>query len=174
MALTSLDKAKRYLKIESNEHDELIQDLITAASTAIETYTSRIFVQKSYTELYDGKGLNYLVLRQAPIVSVSEVKIDDQTLPAEDYAFYAETGVLRRKTGFWPEGVQNIEVSYTAGYSTVPPDVEQAVILLVAAWFKTDISDFSNLINEAGGIVRPEAFPSRVRALLDPYRRLYL
>lgn len=174
--LTTLDKVKRFLNKDETEttHDAVLQDLITAASAAVETYTARKFTQDSYTELYDGTGLPHLVLRQAPVASVTSVKLDGQELPADDYAVYGQTGVLRRKTGYWPEGVQNIEVSYTAGYASVPPDVEQAAILLVAAWYKTDISDFSNLLSEAGGVIRPEAMPSRVRALLEPYRRVFL
>lgn len=172
--LTTLDKVKRYLQMDDTTHDAVLQDLITAASVAVETYTGRLFSRASFTERYDGTGFPHLVLNKAPVDSVELVKLDGQELPADDYAWYSVPGVLRRRRGCWPEGVQNIEVTYTAGYDWVPPDVEQAVILLVSAWFKTDISDFSNLLSEAGGVIRPEAMPSRVRALLDPYRRVFL
>ena len=36
---------------------------------------------------------------------------------------------------FWP-GVANVNVAYVAGYATVPPELEQAVIELIAAKYR--------------------------------------
>jgi hypothetical protein len=39
--------------------------------------------------------------------------------------------ILRRHTGVWPRGSQNVRLSYSDGFAAVPSDVELACILLV-------------------------------------------
>lgn len=49
-------------------------------------------------------------------------------------------GRAARRGGFWPEGRGNILVQYTAGYSTIPSDLEYAANQLVAAmWHASDL-----------------------------------
>jgi hypothetical protein len=172
--LITKEKVIEYLQLEAPEESKitLITDLIKRATKVIQTYCRRDFLVKSYTEELDGEGLANLYLRQSPILSVESVNINDQL--DTSFKIRHSMGVLTRTQGFWPKGILNIQVSYRAGFETIPEDIEQACILFVAFYYKTDIADFTNVFTEGGGFVRPEAFPGRVRALLDPYRRVVL
>jgi hypothetical protein len=174
MSLITLAKIKEYLQLDSTDtsKDALLQDLIDSASFAIQTYCKRKLLVGDYVELHDGKGLSNLYLGEAPILSVTSVKIDGQLVT--DYKTRDKMGVLTRSSGVWQDGIVNVEVSYRAGYQTIPLDIQQACKLLVSFYYKTDIAEFTNVFTEGGGFIRPEAFPGRVRALLDPYRRVVL
>src|SRR5262249_8810991 len=45
----------------------------------------------------------------------------------------------------WPRGVNNFRIQYTAGYATVPEDVQEACAQLVAVHFKMDPRETSNV-----------------------------
>jgi hypothetical protein len=59
----------------------------------------------------------------------------------------------------WPRGLLNFRVQYTAGFATVPDDVQEACAQLVAAYFRLDAREIAGT-----------PIPGSVRALLLPYR----
>src|SRR5205823_9739884 len=77
----------------------------------------------------------------------------------------------------WPVGVNNFRVQYTAGFATVPEDVQEACAELVATYFAQRGRDLT-LQAEAvpGGHsysvpgVTIDNIPERIAALLRPYR----
>lgn len=175
-ALTSLDAAKAYAKIPADDTsmDALFEALINAASTAIDGYCRRNLKEQVYTDLeFDGSGSRNLLLGQYPISTISAVKIDDVLVDATEYKVRKEIGTLVRLNFCWPEGIMNLKVSFTAGYTDVPADLELACKHLVLFYYKTDIADFSRTFGE-GFVMRPEAFPVQVRAILDPYRKVLI
>lgn len=112
------------------------------------------FVQVvSYDEFYDGSGSARQFVRNAPIVSVSAVNIDGVTVPqstgvlipgwvidgsAKSISLRGGSVVNRslmgnyggayarypRSTWCFNMGAQNVEVVYTAGFSSTPSDIE--------------------------------------------------
>jgi hypothetical protein len=80
-----------------------------------------------------------------------------------DFEVDASRGQLIRENGGWTPGVNNYRVIYTAGYSTVPEDVQEACAQWVAALFWATKEN-------------PAAYPTlphpSVAALLAPYRRV--
>jgi uncharacterized phiE125 gp8 family phage protein len=173
-ALTSLEAVKAYLKINLTEtnDDALLEDLINASSSAIENYCKRNFIEQDYVdEEYDGNGLSGLYLRQYPVKAITSVSIEELTLSATDYKCKKSIGKLIRKNCRWPEGEINILVSYTAGYSKIPADLELACKHLVMSYFKSDVASFSTTFQE-GIVFRPEALPSQVKVLVQPYKKV--
>lgn len=76
--------------------------------------------------------------------------------------------------GVWPVGVGNFRVQYTAGYSAVPDDVQEACAALTATWFQQRGRDLSLSAENVAGTYSyatagVERLPPRVRALLHPY-----
>ena len=73
----------------------------------------------------------------------------------------------------WPVGINNFRIQYTAGYATVPENVQEACAEWVSAVFWQTKRD-PGLSQEAvpGVLARwPfSAMPSGVRALLLPYK----
>jgi len=95
------------------------------------------------------------------------------TAELTDYRIDERRGWLLRAA--WPEGVHNFRVQYTAGWATVPEDVQEACAELVATWFVQRGRDLTLHAENAGGSYSYEAdrhdqLPRRIRALLRPYR----
>lgn len=91
-----------------------------------------------------------------------------------DYVSDPTRGMLIRSAG-WGGGVQAWRVMYTAGFATVPDDVQEACAQWVAALFWQTKRD-PGLAQEAspGSFSRsPERhLPPSLRALLEPYRTM--
>lgn len=68
-------------------------------------------------------------------------------LPVADVQVDADSGRLDRAAG-WPQGSKNIFIDYTAGYTTVPPELEQTCIELVKRYYD-QIEQDTNLKSES-------------------------
>jgi len=53
--------------------DAVVEELLNAASTAIEGYCQRNFVSRAYREFLDGTGEPYLLLKQRPVTAVTRI-----------------------------------------------------------------------------------------------------
>jgi hypothetical protein len=76
--LTTSASAKAWANVKNNDTDDLVQQLVTAASQQIISYIGRNPCVASYTEVRDGNGNDSLSLWNWPIVSVSALSIADQ------------------------------------------------------------------------------------------------
>jgi hypothetical protein len=86
---------------------------------------------------------------------------------------YTDPELLHPEDLVWPVGVNNLRVQYTAGFTTVPEDVQEAAAELVASWYKRLGRDLSLRRESAGGVTQiqfPTEFPPAVLSLLAPYR----
>jgi hypothetical protein len=105
-------------------------------------YCSRRFKATDYTlAKYSGQGFRDLLMRQFPINSITTIIIGDTTeFPSgsdtlADLGFYVDAEITGNiiNTGIWTTGdPQNIEITYNAGFSEIPFDLEMAAIGMVA------------------------------------------
>lgn len=89
-----------------------------------------------------------------------------------DYQVDAAKGYLHRAAG-WQEGIDNYRVLYTAGYETVPEDVQEACAQWVAALYWQAKRDPGLTQEQVPGVVSRSPFkgmPANVKALLAPHR----
>jgi hypothetical protein len=89
---------------------------------------------------------------------------------------YTDPELLHPEDLIWPVGINNFRIQYTAGYITVPEDVQEACAELVASWFVQRGRDLT-LQREAisgsyayGAAASRGQLPDRIKALLRPYR----
>lgn len=174
-ALTTLEAVKSYLKLNTVQLSDgdivLLEELINGSSSVIEGYCKRKFKEQPLVEEYDGFGKNYLLLEQYPVKSIQSIYIDEIVLDPQEYKVKKNNGVLIRKGSVWPVGDINISVSYTAGLTEIPADLELACKHLVMSYFKSDIASFSTTFQD-GMVFRPEALPAQVKALVAPYKKV--
>lgn len=135
-ALITWQDAKTYLNL-LDEQEGYAALLINGASRQANRYSRRHLKAKDYSELHDGTGNSLLILRQFPVNSVTDVRVDSgRTFASDsivtDYLIYEELGQLRRKSGVWAEIRQSIQVNYNAGFVDVPEDLQIAVLEVVA------------------------------------------
>src|SRR5574337_306541 len=139
-SLTSLANVKQYLAIANTADDGILARLIPAASTMIQDVLGRVFASTWFDEIYDGNNSAKLIVVNYPVTAVSSVTIDGDVIPVSTgvkvngYSFNVFSIFLR---GYiFTQGLQNVEVNYTAGYTTTPYDVEQECIRLVSLMYK--------------------------------------
>ena len=137
--LCVLADVKAFLGVTSSATDGVLNTLIANVSATIESFCNRTFASTVYTERRNGNDGYRLFLANGPVTAVSSVSVDGiAIIPAPDaltsgYLADANTVYLRGYT--FTRGIQNVSVSYTAGFATIPLDVAQACIELVASHF---------------------------------------
>lgn len=183
--LCALSELKSWLPNIGNNDDANLQSLITNGSLEILTYLNRPHILASVigaiNETYDGNDSDRLLPHYFPIISVTSVSVDgvalaQSTLPIASGFLWDSRRVLLRGFSFC-RGVQNVQVSYTAGYSAVPLDLKQAAIEAFALAYRqrTHIGEKSSSM---GGQVTlafdMSDVPPRALALFNQYRRMAL
>jgi hypothetical protein len=176
--LCALGDVKTYLGITTTAMDAVLSALITNASAFIESYCNRVFALSSYTESYNGTGGDRLYSWRAPIVSVASLSVDGIAIQAapntQSPGFVFDDDLIYLRGARFCKGVQNVTVSYTAGFAAIPADVNQACIELVALKYaKRDRIDKSS---ETLGTQQTQAYamadmPAQVKTALNNYRR---
>lgn len=172
-ALTTLAAVKSILKIsaEQTKDDSILEDLINACSSVIENYCERKFKEQTYIdEEYDGTGRKHILLKQYPVKSIDNVKIDDVVLDPSEYRVKKSNGMLV-KNYIWPLGDINVTVTYTAGYTEIPADLELACRFFIMSIFKADVANFSTTFTD-GFVFRADAIPVQVKFMLQPYKKV--
>jgi len=141
--LTTLANVKSWLGLSSDAgpNDGLLGQLITAASAFVVSYIGREILTAGYTEVYDGTGAEWMLLRQAPITEVASVSFAGRTLttaadPVAGTPGFLFDGARLSLVGDRFPHRALVVVSYTAGYAATPPAVEQATIELVGEAFR--------------------------------------
>lgn len=166
----------------------LLASLITAAGDMIEKECRRTFAATTYTkQKCDGNGLSYLYADNFPITALSAIYVleDDDTettMASTNFEYEANTGEIRFKRNssaayaVFPAGWQNIEVSYTAGFATVPALVQEACAQLTLCLYQAgqrnalvvseSLGAFSRSYADAGGRI-----PTIVAQCIMQYKR---
>lgn len=128
---------KKWLGLTSTTDDALLARLVTAASAAIESYLNRTFEAKDYEGVFDGLGNDRLMPPNYPLLSITSVSVNDEVIPRSLSAtapgwVASSTMIMLRWPYRFEVGVQNVKVSYRAGFESIPTDVAQACIELCA------------------------------------------
>lgn len=146
MAITTVALVKSFLHKTDATDDTLLGSIVDWVIGWVEnTFCNRTFDSTVYTaQKYDGDGSRSLILRQYPIISIAQIDIDGSTLDSTAYydptnyadGIYADLGIVKRVDyGIWIKGFQHIEVTYTAGYATIPEDLELCATKIAADIF---------------------------------------
>jgi uncharacterized phiE125 gp8 family phage protein len=155
----TLAEAKLWARVDGTEDDQLITDLITAATHQIEFLLGRQLVNATYTLEIDrfprevrprsGVRIAQIQLPRAPLSSVTSVAYLDpsgvsQTLSTDVYT--VDTGsepgrVYLSADQSWPDidAIANaVTITFVAGYgaaTAVPEQYKTAVKMLVCHWY---------------------------------------
>lgn len=176
--------AKRHLHVDTNDEDELITDLIEAATRHIdgkEGWLNRSLNPQTYDLTYDNFPCGPIQVPLPPLISIDSVNyVDEDGAPAVfssgsyEVDDVSEPGWVQLGSNFsWPSimgTINAVRIRFTAGYayasgdeSTVPFPIRQAILMMVADMYERRES-------VADGSVSTIPIPSTVKALLHPYR----
>jgi hypothetical protein len=159
--------------------DALLSSLISAVSNYIQAWLNRSFAEAQYTEFRDGiPNGDTLVLANYPVISVSSVTISGQIIPpSPDYVtsgFWADEGALNLVGYRMNRGRRNVQITYTAGYATVPIEIAQACTELVALRYseRDRIGHQSKSIAGETVSFMVKDFPPDVLTILQNYKKV--
>lgn len=191
--LITLEEYKEAEGIQSPKEDLRIEALIPSVSQLVKTYCANSILDYYSTNKTEVINVNWdtdvIQLTESPvntIVSVEErASYQDSyvTLTEAAYEFYLDTSTdsLFRTTGGrnyrnWQKGPGAVRVVYTAGYETVPADLQLAVIDLITYYIKDEHKERKTLAgatmqNQASTSQRNNvAFPDHIKRVLDLYK----
>lgn len=130
----TLAEAKLWLNITTINSDTLISSLITSASAYIDNWTGRTFSTATKTFSVNGNGSPIMMVKYYPITAVSAVSVDGVSYSASNGTsagyLFDDTTVYLIGAQF-NKGIQNVTITLTHGYATIPADIKQVVIELV-------------------------------------------
>lgn len=183
------------LGVSQTEFDNLVESARKNASRAVENYAQRDFEHHTGdTHKIVGNGRYKIRVPGYPIISVTSIKEDDDTVDSSDYYVkplenhvYDNAGVIVSTDGRWPRPTEpferNIEIAYDWGFSTVPADVNDIVNYLATQ----DFLDFVRNVQARGATQislegmsmgfgtaeeRQLELTDDHKEKLDPYRRI--
>lgn len=158
---------------------------IDSACAVVRSLTEQDFSSATSTVSLDGTGSDVLYLPQRPVSAAGTVVVNGTTVTdytvtddgalirtSEDAPTYSTWSSTYQPSAYWPEGRQNVSVTYTHGSGTVPSDVRM-VALHIAHRMVTQ----GGAISEQVGDVRKTYAASATdltkgeQAILRKYRR---
>lgn len=126
--LVTLSDLKTYLGEATTAYDAFLTEQIGFFSDAIETYCGRKFLSASYVQTFYRKDYSnpqkILHAYHYPVTAITYVKEDAETIT--NYRLHNPTGLLTSDQYFL-HCVETLEVSYTAGYATLPSPLRYAI-----------------------------------------------
>ena len=140
-------EAKAYMGLSGSDKDTIIGTFITDASTWIEEYLGRKVVasQTVTEEVGNGTGTEYFTPKFPPVTAVSTLK--SRGSPTGSWAAIVSDSsnilidpingdfVELYGTTF-PAGRSNIQITYTAGFASMPNEIKQVCYEMVAVRFR--------------------------------------
>ena len=179
--LTTVANVVQYLGLNdtaATAADALLTRLLHAASAFIESNMGRIFEITAYTEVRSGKGERFITFSDYPVQSVQSVMIDGRDIPQSNgwgqpgYTF--DDTRLTIQGNWFVRGMLNIDLIYTAGYPTIPYEVEQACIDLVCRKYKERdrIGVNSKIINGETIVFSKTDMTDELKSVLRAYQKV--
>jgi hypothetical protein len=164
--------------------DTILTRLITAVSTRFAALCDRTFAETDWILTTQGHGTLSVVLPEWPVSEVTSVVVGGTTVPQRSsvgtwgWAQVADNEI--RIDGSSPFfafkcGVGNVVVTFTAGYDTIPYDLEQACIETCASWYKRKqrVDENSKTLGNETLTFSTDPIPKSALATLQAYRRTF-
>lgn len=140
MSLLTVDQFKDRVGITDSTYDDFIDIQLKVVSEAIQGYCERVFKLTSYVQTFYKDEMPVgasaaLQLYHFPVPTVTQVlskaSESDVGQAVTDYRLNKPTGTLTRPKGVYFFNDRIIEVSYQAGFSSVPEPVLDVLVSVV-------------------------------------------
>jgi hypothetical protein len=183
IGIVGYDEVLEYLNIptaSANENE--IRRFMDAANDLAQSYTGIILGRKTFTsQLYDG-GNEFIRLRDPMAISITSVYENGVLLNSGQYVidptgqrlYRIGSGTLyaTNSYGYWTAGMNNVSVTYVAGYVNPPMAAKQGVLEIIRHLWQTQRGAMNVMgRNQTGDELYPAStysLPRRAMELLDP------
>jgi uncharacterized phiE125 gp8 family phage protein len=164
----TLTQAKAQLRVTHSDEDTYITDLIARAKAWVERYIAQPIAVSTVVDTFLEFG-DYLLLTRGPFAELTTIAYvdsegEDAEIDIEATPPRVQDGRIYPPTTGWPAitTYSTITVTYTAGFETTPPEIDQAMLLLIGHWYQ----------NREGVVVGAtnETLEYAIEALAGPFR----
>jgi hypothetical protein len=192
--LIALADLKAVLGITDSANDTLLGNIIQRGSDAIARFCNRVFAQRTVIETLPGPGGQLLKLKFSPIVTLTSIAYDGETVDSDTYtliepdagivfceSYWAYTGHAYDYTATYSHGYN---LPDTAGTDTLPHDIQQAALELCKGMWLARQRDPSVTMESVPDVYTVQygakngdslgAIPPNVQELLLPYKEFKL
>ena len=142
--LVTLAQVKAHIGNAADATDDAILQRITdSVCSFLESACNRTFGVTNYVEHRNGSGGRFIVLNHYPVVQITSLQVNGETIP-QSASWEAPGWVLTQgyrvdlrgaSYAFW-SGSMNVSVSYSAGFSAIPGDLQHAALVMAAQAYK--------------------------------------
>jgi hypothetical protein len=184
LGIVGLAEVKAHLNIPTTDTtlDEELRRIIDAASDLAESYVGQVLGRRTLTnELYDGNN-EFIRLRNPKAISVTSVYENGALLNSGQYVldptgqrlYRIGSGTLyaTNSYGYWSGGMNNVQVTYVAGWVNPPSAAKQGVLEIIRHLWQTQRGSMSVLGRNISGDEMYQtptySLPRRAMELLDP------
>ena len=192
--LVTVNEYKDAEGIRGEKEDDRLAILIPQVSDLVKKYCGTSFIDYISTDKVETFtiGDNYtttIIVSECPLTAVDLVQErtaysgDYATLTTGNYEYYVDLSadaVIRTDENgnekFWPKGVGAVKITYNAGYSETPKDLELAIFDLITYYLKDEHKQRQTLggatLQNQGtsGMKASSDFPDHIKRVLDLYR----
>jgi hypothetical protein len=184
LGIVGLNEVKSHLNIPSTDTslDDELRSFIDAGSDLAETYVGQVLGRRTYSnELYDG-GTEFIRIRNPKAISITSVIENDVTVPSSNYVldytgqrlYRIGSGTLyaTNSYGYWTQGMNNVSITYVAGYVNPPMSAKQGVLEIIRHLWQTQRGAINVMSRTNSGdelySTPTYSLPRRAMELLDP------
>ena len=149
--LTTVAAVSTWLNLASPADNALIQTLISAVSAFVPRVLCQGVLSAQYVEIRKGNGKSQMQLRQWPVQSIQLVEWQGIALSTQTDLLSGVSGIANDDRSVmlvnycFPQG-DLVRITYTAGWASVPLDIQEAVTELVGEEYtrRTHIGESSH------------------------------
>lgn len=120
---------------------DAIQTLITANSAGLLYEMGRTAIlAANYTEVRNGNGMYAIMPYVRPIISVSQVQINGRITTQANgptaFGWVNDKRLIYYRYGVFCQGIQNVSLTYRAGWETMPLDLKELCVDMVISRYR--------------------------------------
>lgn len=140
-AFCTVDDLEAYLQIVIADGNASAVAAIAAASAAIQNYCRQTISQvpADVLTLTVPEYRRTILLPEQPVTAVASVVEDGTTLTVGTEYQWTRSGLLTRVGRNWATGWQDVVVTYTHGYGTIPDDLKSVCIQAAARAYRAGL-----------------------------------
>lgn len=140
-------QAKAACEVTFSDDDDYIDALIEAATRVVEEKSGKQLVSQTWTRT-SPDAIGRLAIDKRPLIAVTGMTYYDrddssQSLTLSNFYVYKseDRAWIEPKDGYeWPDmrdRMDALTITFTAGYTTVPETLVQAIKMLIREWYDT-------------------------------------
>jgi len=183
IGIVGYDEVLEFLNIptaSANENE--VRRFIDASTDLAETYVGQVLGRRTFTnELYDG-GTEFIRIRNPKAISITSVTENGLAVSASNYVldytgqrlYRIGSGTLyaTNSYGYWTQGMNNVSITYVAGYENPPMSAKQGVLEIIRHLWQTQRGAINVMSRNQSGdelySTPTYSLPRRAMELLDP------